>query len=70
VLLLWCGLLWAGRLLDVDDQLLLSLVLVDGAGWVVDLLVDVEPLSSAATVSEPVRHERRIARERGAYMLL
>lgn len=57
VLLLWCGLLWAGRLLDVDDQLLLSLVLVDGAGWVVDLLVDVEPLSSAATVSEPVRHE-------------
>lgn len=58
MLLLGRSLLWAGRLLDVDDQLLLGLVLVDRAGWIVYFILDVEPTltASAATggVTEPI----------------
>jgi hypothetical protein len=56
MLLLGRSLLRAGGLLDVNNQFLLGLVLVDWAGWVVDLFVDVKTLAlaSAATVTEPV----------------
>lgn len=56
VLLLGSSLLGAGCLLDVHDEFLFGLVLVDGAGRVVDLIVDVEAVASTATV-EPVGHE-------------
>lgn len=53
MLLFRCGLLWTGRLFDIYDKLMLSLLLVDRPSWKVDIIaVDVECILASPTHSE------------------
>lgn len=47
--LLWRSLFWTGSFLDVHDQLLFSLVLVDGPSGIVNFLIDVKASPRSAT---------------------
>ena len=58
MLLLWRSLFWIRGFLDVDDELGLRLLLVDGSRWAVDLLainiITSPRLSGSGTTTEPV----------------